>query len=814
MDNINSVSNISALEDGVLPVLPLRDVVIFPGLIVTLYVGRDKSINSINQAVEMSDHRIILLSQKDAANENPSLDGIYNVGVIAEIVQILKLNDGTLKLLVDTKQRVKIDEFIDNDKSILAKYSEYSNIIEDDVEIEALFRAIKSDFEYFSKFNKKINPDLQSVVLNATDKNKAVDIIAYHLPIKVSEKQKILEIVSLKDRYFEVLTFLEKEISLLETESKIKSRVKKQMEKTQKEYYLNEQIKAIQHELGDVDDIKSEIKELEQKASNTPLSKEASEKIKGEIKKLKHMNSMSSEASVIRNYVDHILGLPWGKFDKPKIDLKKAEKILDNDHYGLDKVKERILEYLAVQKRTNSLKSPIICLVGPPGVGKTSLAKSIAEATNRKYARISLGGVRDEAEIRGHRKTYVGAMPGKVISSIKKVKSANPLILLDEIDKMGMDFRGDPTSALLEVLDPAQNATFIDHYTEVEFDLSNIMFIATANSTDLPRPLLDRMEVIRLSGYTEIEKVEIAKRHLMPKIYKDHGIKEKELIITDDAIEEIIRGYTREAGVRNLEREIAKITRKCLRKIVSDKACEALVVSKDNLHEYSGVKRFINNLAYNDNKVGLTNGLAYTEAGGDLLYIEAVKVPGKGAVKVTGKLGDTMQESAQAAVSYVKSKAKEFGILPSVYQNYDIHIHVPEGATPKDGPSAGIALATTIVSLLTGIPVRRDVAMTGEITLIGRVLAIGGLKEKLLAATRGGIKTVLIPKENQKDLSEIPDVIKNSIDIITVNELADVLSIALSQKLAPLADDHPEIIAINNPKLNMNNYISDEIAKH
>ncbi len=800
-----------------LPVLPLRDEVVFPGILVPLYVGREKSLRAIDFATNSTDSQILLVAQKDAAIEDPKLDDIYKVGVIGNIIQILKLTDGTLKLLVESHQKVKVNKYIDNEGTFFCEYTVIEDQLDsDDVEVEALARSVKNDFEYFSKFTRRSNPNLHSNILATQNHLKLLDLVCYHLPNLVEEKQRLLEIEDQKVRFLEILTYLQKEISLIDAEHKIKARVKKQMEKTQREYYLNEQMKAIQQELGEVDDVRNDIKLLEQQIENTPLSKEAREKLTGEIKKLKMMNAMSAEASVIRNYIELILSLPWGKFTKNKIDLNKAEKTLDSDHYGLEKVKERILEYLAVQKRTNSLKSPIICLVGPPGVGKTSLAKSIAEATNRNYVRISLGGVRDEAEIRGHRKTYVGAMPGKVINSIKKVKSANPLILLDEIDKMGMDFRGDPTSALLEVLDPAQNATFVDHYVEVEFDLSKVMFVATANSTNLPRPLLDRMEIIRLSGYTEIEKLEIAQLHLIPKLLKDHGIKKDEVTITEDAVLELIRSYTREAGVRNLERELAKAIRKSLRKIMTSDI-KSIVISKDNIEDFAGVKKFLSTEAGKESRVGLTNGLAYTEAGGELLYIEAVKIPGKGNVKVTGKLGEVMQESAQAAVSYVKSKAKEFGILPSIYQNYDVHIHVPEGATPKDGPSACIALATTIVSLFTNIPVRKDVAMTGEITLSGRVLAIGGLKEKLLAATRSGITTAIIPEENKKDLAEIPDVIKNALDIIPVSHLNDVLEVALTKKIVPIADDHPEIIAINNPKLiTSDNKFNDrdEVKRH
>ncbi|MBN8828808.1 MAG: endopeptidase La [Sphingobacteriia bacterium] len=781
-------------------VLPLRDIVIFPKIIVTLYVGREKSLQAIDYAINSSANKIILVAQKDPSIEDPTNFDLYNYGIIGNILQILKLTDGTLKILVEAENRVKVKKYINSDNYLLCEaeiIDDYAD--ENDIEMLALSRSIKNDFEYYSKHSRKVNPDLQAIVSSNTDALKLSNLVAYNLPISIDEKQRLLEIPFIKQRLEEILKYLSREINLIDAEQKIKSRVKKQMEKTQKEYYLNEQLKAIQNELGDGDD-KNEVKILEAQIRKTKLPREAKEKLENELKKLKMMNMMSAEASVIRNYLDTVLALPWNKLTKSKLELDKAQKILERDHYGLEKVKERIIEYLAVQKRTDKLKSPIICLVGPPGVGKTSLAKSIAEATGRNFARISLGGVRDEAEIRGHRKTYIGAMPGKIINALKKSKSSNPVILLDEIDKIGMDFRGDPTSALLEVLDPAQNSTFVDHYVELEFDLSNVMFIATANSTNMPRPLLDRMEMIRLSGYTEEEKVEIAERHLISKVSKEHGIKSGEWKIKREAIVELIRSYTREAGVRNLERELAKITRKSLKEILMNKDVKNITITSENLEKYSGVKRFLQTEVTKADKIAVTNGLAYTEVGGELLYIEAVTFPGKGAVKVTGKLGEVMQESAQAALSFVKSRSLDFGILPSIIKNKDLHIHVPEGATPKDGPSAGVAICTTIVSVLTNIPVRHDIAMTGEITLSGRVLAIGGLKEKLLAAQRSGIKTVLIPEENRKDLAEIPENVKNTLEIIPVERVEKVFEHALIKELVPIASDHPELLAELAPK--------------
>lgn len=788
-------------NDFCTPILPLRDIVVFPRVIVTLYVGREKSLNAIDYAVNHNNNKIILVTQKDVVIEDPELNELYNIGVVANIIQIIKLTDGTIKVLVESEARVKITDYKYYNNNILCKY----NIIEDklnaaDIEIQALARAIKDDFEYYAKHSKIISPDLRVIIESTDNPLKLSDIVAHHLPVPVKEKQKLLETRSIKKRMEKILLFFETEIDIINTEQKIKSNIKKQMEKTHKDYYLNEQLKAIQNELNEGDESKNEIKKLEAKIKKVKLSKEAKEKLDGEIKKLKMMNALSAEASVIRNYIDLVLSLPWKQYTSHEINLQKAQEILDNDHYGLEKIKERIIESLAVQKRTSSSKSPIICLIGPPGVGKTSLAKSIAEATGRSFVRISLGGIRDEAEIRGHRRTYIGAMPGKIINAIKKAKSSNPVILLDEIDKIGMDFRGDPTSALLEVLDPEQNSTFVDHYLEVEYDLSKVLFIATANSMNMPRPLLDRMEIIRLSGYTEEEKTEIAIRHLIPKVLSEHGMKAEELSITKEAIIEIIRSYTKEAGLRGLEKEIAKIARKALKDILTNEK-QSVIITKDNLTEYCGVKKFLQDELITTDRIGITNGLAYTEAGGELLYIESVKIPGKGNVKVTGKLGEVMQESAQAAVSFVKSKAQAFGILPSKYQKNDIHIHVPEGATPKDGPSAGIALCTTIVSLLTDNPVKHDIAMTGEITLSGRVLAIGGLKEKLLAALRSGIKTVLIPEENKKDLLEIPDNVKQNLNIITVKDAESVLHYALTKPISPIPDDHPDILALYKPEL-------------
>ena len=773
-------------------VLPLRDIVVFPGMIVPLFVGREKSIKAL-ELVAKADKRILLLTQKDATNDNPTEQDLYTTGVVAQILQLLKLPDGTIKVLVEAQQRMKIVEFVSGYGYFMATATPIEDESGDRQIIEALVRSVLSEFDNYIKLNKKINPEI-AVSLKETDNpSEVADIVASHLTLKIDKKQAILEIANLAQRLEELFSLMKGEMEVLNTEKKIRSRVKKQMEKTQKDYYLNEQMKAIQKELGESEGGKDEIALIEEAMKKTKLSKEAREKAEGEIKKLRMMSPMSAESTVIRNYLDWLIGVPWEKKSKIKSDIKLAQKKLNEDHYGLDKVKDRILEYLAVLQRTNELKGSILCLVGPPGVGKTSLAKSIAEATGRDFVRISLGGVRDEAEIRGHRRTYIGSMPGKIIQSMKKAKTSNPLFLLDEIDKLGNDFRGDPASALLEVLDPEQNAHFVDHYLEVEYDLSNVMFIATANTLNLPRPLLDRLEVIRLSGYIEDEKIEIAKRHLIPKQKKSHGLKEGEWSVSEEALRDLVRYYTREAGVRNLEREIANLTRKAIKDILL-KNLKQLSVTARNLGKYAGIRRFSYGEAEAVDLVGVTTGLAYTEVGGELLTIEAVSLPGKGQIKTTGKLGDVMQESAQAALSFVKSKSLDLGITPTQYQKRDIHIHVPEGATPKDGPSAGIAMCTSIVSAMTGIAVKKTVAMTGEITLRGRVLPIGGLKEKLLAALRGGIKTVLIPKDNVKDLADIPANVKKGLEILPVTTAEEALALALVSPLCPVEWTEPEDI--------------------
>ncbi len=767
--------------------VPLRDMVMFPGMIAPIFVGRNKSIIAIEKAVQ-NDQQIVLVAQKDSANENPKDKDIYNIGVLANILQLLKLPDGTIKILVEAKTRVEIKEILSGDAYLSAVVE---RIIEPKerktIQVEALTRAVIENFKEYALLNKKINSEIIKTIEEIKDHEILADNIASYTLINTQKKQEILSVVGISKRLEKIALMLETEISILNAEKKIQLRVKKQMEKVQKDYYLNEQMKAIQKELTENESGKSEFEEIEEKIAKTKLSVEAADKIKSELKKLKAMNGMSAEASIVRNYIETILSLPWGVQDKVKKDLKFASKVLDHDHYGLEKIKERILEYLAVQQKTNSLKGPIICLVGPPGVGKTSLAKSIAEATGRKFARFAMGGMRDEAEIRGHRRTYVGAMPGKIIQLLKKAKSNNPVFLLDEIDKLGYDFRGDPASALLEVLDPEQNNKFTDHYVEVEFDLSNVLFVATANSVqNISRPLLDRMEVIHLSGYTEDEKVQIASRYLVPKQKKENGLKKDELEIPDDVLKDLIRYYTREAGVRSLEKEIAKISRKMVKAIIDKKSDLDCKITKRNLHKYSGIKRYDFGKAEDNNQVGVVTGLAYTEVGGDLLYIEAVHLPGKGLIKTTGKLGEVMQESAQAAFSYFKSCSINFGIIPPVYSKYDLHLHVPEGAVPKDGPSAGIAMFTAIVSVMTGIPVNKEVAMTGEITLRGRVLPIGGLKEKLLAALRGGIKTVIIPYENKKDLADMPKNITNGLKFVFVKTAEEVLKIALSTPVKPV----------------------------
>ncbi|SNZ07955.1 endopeptidase La [Cohaesibacter gelatinilyticus] len=775
------------------PVLPLRDIVVFPHMIVPLFVGREKSIRALEEVMQ-SDKQVLLVTQKNAGDDDPAPQDIYKIGTLATVLQLLKLPDGTVKVLVEGLDRASLDEFSDRKDLFEATATILPEEDGDKVEVEALARSVATEFENYVKLNKKVSPEVIGAVSQIEDYSKLADTVASHLAIKIQEKQEILGIVSVVERLEQVLGLMESEISVLQVEKRIRTRVKRQMEKTQREYYLNEQMKAIQKELGDSEEGGDEIKELEQAIEKTKLSKEAREKADAELKKLKQMSPMSAEATVVRNYLDWLIGIPWGKKTRVKVDLEKAEDVLDTDHYGLEKVKERIVEYLAVQKRTNKLKGPILCLVGPPGVGKTSLGKSIAKATGREFVRMALGGVRDEAEIRGHRRTYIGSMPGKVVQSMKKAKKANPLFLLDEIDKMGMDFRGDPSSALLEVLDPEQNHAFMDHYLEVEYDLSNVMFITTANTLNIPAPLMDRMEVIRIAGYTEDEKVEIARRHLIPKAMKDHGLKEKEFSLDDAGLRKVVQLYTREAGVRNLEREMMKLARKVVKELLMSKK-DRIEVSVDNVEEFLGVPRFRFGEVESEDQVGVVTGLAWTEVGGELLTIEGVMMPGKGKMTVTGNLRDVMKESIQAAASYVRSRAVDFGVEPPVFDRKDIHVHVPEGATPKDGPSAGIAMATAIVSLMTGIEVRKDIAMTGEITLRGRVLPIGGLKEKLLAALRGGIKTVLIPEENAKDLADIPDNVKNGLEIIPVSNVGQVLEHALvSQPVAIEWDEEAALL--------------------
>ena len=759
------------------PVLPLRDIVVFPHMIVPLFVGREKSVRALEEVMQ-DDKQILLSSQIDPSVDDPATDGIYRVGVLANVLQLLKLPDGTVKVLVEGQTRVAIDSFVENERFFEATVTAVSETQGDLEVVEALLRTCGDEFERYAKVKKNIPEEALATVAETTDPAKLADLIAGHLGIDVAQKQDLLETLTLSERLEKIYGLMQGEMSVLQVEKKIKTRVKSQMERTQREYYLNEQMKAIQKELGEGEEGASELAELEERINSTKLSKEAQEKATAELKKLKSMSPMSAEATVVRNYLDWMLSIPWGVKSRTKKDLHKAQEILDADHYGLEKVKERIVEYLAVQSRSQKLKGPILCLVGPPGVGKTSLGKSVAKATGREFIRISLGGVRDESEIRGHRRTYIGSMPGKIIQALKKAKTTNPLILLDEIDKMGQDFRGDPASAMLEVLDPEQNSTFVDHYLEVEYDLSNVMFLTTANSYNMPGPLLDRMEIISLAGYTEDEKREIAKQHLVQKQIKNHGLRKGEFSVSDDALDGMIRHYTREAGVRNLERELAKLTRKAVTKIIKGEA-KAVDVTADTLDEYLGVKKFRYGLAENDDQVGVVTGLAYTSVGGDLLSIEALRLPGKGRMKTTGKLGDVMKESIDAAASYVRSIAPQIGVKPPRLDHWDIHVHVPEGATPKDGPSAGLAMVTSIVSVLTQIPVRKDIAMTGEVTLRGNALAIGGLKEKLLAALRGGVKTVLIPQENEKDLVDIPDNVKQGMTIIPVTHVSQVLEHAL-----------------------------------
>ena len=762
------------------PVLPLRDIVVFPHMIVPLFVGREKSVRALEEVMQ-DDKQILLSSQIDPGEDDPAQDGIYKAGVLANVLQLLKLPDGTVKVLVEGRDRVRITDFIKNGSYFEASAEYLTEMPGNADELEALTRSVSDEFERYAKIKKNIPEEAMAAVGEATEPAKLADLVAGHLGIEVKQKQELLETLSVSERLEKVYGLMQGEMSVLQVEKKIKTRVKSQMERTQREYYLNEQMKAIQKELGDGEDGQNEVAELEGRIMKTKLSTEAREKVDAELKKLKNMSPMSAEATVVRNYMDWVLGLPWGVKSRTKKDLGKAQQILDDDHYGLDKVKERIVEYLAVQQRSAKLKGPIMCLVGPPGVGKTSLGKSVARATGREFIRISLGGVRDESEIRGHRRTYIGSMPGKIIQALKKAKTTNPLILLDEIDKMGQDFRGDPASAMLEVLDPEQNSTFVDHYLEVEYDLSNVMFLTTANTYNMPSPLLDRMEIISLSGYTEDEKCEIAKQHLLPKVMKNHGLKAKEFSVSDDALLSMVRVYTREAGVRNLERELAKVARKAVTKIVKKEAT-SIAVNAANLDEYLGVEKHKYGLAEETDQVGVVTGLAWTSVGGELLNIEALRLPGKGRMKTTGKLGDVMKESIDAASSYVRSIAPAIGVKPTKFDAIDIHVHVPDGATPKDGPSAGLAMVTSIVSVLTGIPVRKDIAMTGEVSLRGNAMPIGGLKEKLLAALRGGIKTVLIPVDNEKDLPEIPDNVKVGLTIIPVKHVSEVLEHALVYK--------------------------------
>ncbi|MDF0594531.1 endopeptidase La [Psychromarinibacter halotolerans] len=769
------------------PVLPLRDIVVFPHMIVPLFVGREKSVRALEEVMQ-DDKQILLSSQIDPSVDDPTPEGIFEVGVLANVLQLLKLPDGTVKVLVEGRSRVRISDYVDNENFFEAHAEPLDEVDGDEATVAALVKSVAEDFERYAKVKKNIPEEALGAVAETREPQKLADLVAGHLGVEVAQKQELLETLSVAERLEKIYGLMQGEMSVLQVEKKIKTRVKSQMERTQREYYLNEQMKAIQKELGDGEDGANEIAELEEKIAATKFSKEAKEKAEAELKKLKSMSPMSAEATVVRNYLDWMLSIPWGTKSRVKKDLGRAEDILDNDHYGLEKVKERIVEYLAVQQRSKKLKGPIMCLVGPPGVGKTSLGRSVAKATGREFIRISLGGVRDESEIRGHRRTYIGSMPGKIIQALKKAKTTNPLILLDEIDKMGQDFRGDPASAMLEVLDPEQNSTFVDHYLEVEYDLSNVMFLTTSNSYNMPGPLLDRMEIIPLAGYTEDEKTEIAKQHLLPKQIKNHGLRASEFEMADEGIQDIIRYYTREAGVRNLERELAKICRKAVTKLIK-KEVETVRVTSDNLGDFLGVKKFRYGLAEQEDQIGVVTGLAWTSVGGDLLSIEALRLPGKGRMKTTGKLGDVMKESIDAASSYVRAIAPSIGVKPPRFDRMDIHVHVPEGATPKDGPSAGIAMVTSIVSVLTQIPVRKDIAMTGEVTLRGHVLPIGGLKEKLLAALRGGITKVLIPKENEKDLAEIPDNVKEGLTIVPVETVQQVLEHALVRKPEPIEWD-------------------------
>jgi len=781
------------MDVNLLPLLPLRDIVVFPGMVVPLFVGREKSVAALEAAMAAEDKDIFLLAQLDPGCDDPGADDLYDVGVIATVLQLLKLPDGTVRVLVEGQHRGQLESLREEGEMLVAAVERVESAAPEGPEIQALMRSAVDQFNEYAKLNKKLSQDAGDQLGDIDDPSRLADAIAAHVGAKVADKQALLTELDPGRRLEMALGIMEGELGVLQVERKIRGRVKRQMEKTQREYYLNEQLKAIQSELGGGDDGESnEIAELQEKIDTLKLSKEARAKASAELKKLKGMQPMSAEATVVRNYLDVLLGLPWGKKSKLKKDIAGAQAILDADHYALDKVKDRIVEYLAVQARTNKLKGPILCLVGPPGVGKTSLGKSIAKACGRQFVRQSLGGVRDEAEIRGHRRTYIGSLPGKIVTNLRKAGSSNPLFLLDEIDKLGQDFRGDPASALLEVLDPEQNAKFQDHYLELDFDLSDVMFVCTANSLNLPQPLLDRMEIIRLEGYTEDEKVEIAERHLIAKQVKAHGLKKGEFTLTQEALRDLIRYYTREAGVRTLEREIARLARKSLRAILEGKD-QSVTITPENLADYAGVRKFRHGISDTEHQVGAVTGLAWTEVGGELLTIESVTVPGKGAVKTTGKLGEVMSEGVQMAFSFVKARSPAYGIKPSIFNRKDLHIHLPEGAVPKDGPSAGVGMVTAMVSTLTGIPVRSDVAMTGEVTLRGRVLAIGGLKEKLLAALRGGIKTVLIPEENRKDLAEIPANVKDGLEIIPVAHVDEVLARALTEPVSAIewteADD-------------------------
>lgn len=774
-------------ETKTLPVLPLRDIVVFPHMVVPLFVGREKSVKALDEIMK-GEKQILLATQKNSVDDDPSPDAIYPIGVLASVLQLLKLPDGTVKVLVEGKGRARLTRFTDREDYFEAEAVEIADEPGEASQAEAMLRAVVEQFENYVKLNKKVPPEALSSIPQITDASKLADSVAAHLSVKITDKQGLLETFDVPKRLEKVYGLMEGEISVLQVEKKIRSRVKRQMEKTQREYYLNEQMKAIQRELGETDDARDEIMDLEKRIRKTRLSKEARTKAEAEVKKLRNMSPMSAESTVVRNYLDWLLSVPWGKAKQKPIDLQKAEDILEEDHFGLEKVKERIIEYLAVQARTGSLKGPILCLVGPPGVGKTSLAKSIAKATGREYVRMSLGGVRDESEIRGHRRTYIGSMPGKIIQSMKKAKTTNAFVLLDEIDKLGSDWRGDPSSALLEVLDPAQNSTFGDHYLEVDYDLSQVMFVTTANSLNMPQPLMDRMEIIRVSGYTEDEKVEIAKRHVLPKQLQDHGLKDGELVVPDDTIRDLIRYYTREAGVRSLERALGGLARKAVREMAKTGA-RSITVDEAKLADYAGVKKFRYGETDEEDQVGIVTGLAWTEFGGDILTIEAIKMPGRGRMTVTGNLKEVMKESISAAASYVRSRALAFGVKPPVFEKTDIHVHVPDGATPKDGPSAGVAMTVAMVSVLTGIPIRKDIAMTGEITLRGRVTAIGGLKEKLLAALRSGVKTVLIPQENEKDLADVPDNVKSALEIVPISTADEALKWALVGTLTPVEWD-------------------------